>query len=78
MSSVSWFRDFQARRANVRYRTADGSTALVHTVNGSALAWARIWAALVETCRQEDGSIVLPDALSPYLDGQLTITRRPS
>ena len=56
VSSVSWFRDFQARRANVRYRTADGSTALVHTVNGSALAWARIWAALVETYRQADGS----------------------
>jgi len=67
VSSVSWFRDFQARRANVRYRRADGTTALVHTVNGSALAWARIWAAIVETHRQSDGSIQLPEALGPYL-----------
>src|ERR1700731_1703612 len=43
VSSVSWFRDFQARRANVRYRSASG-TQFVHTVNGSALAWARVWA----------------------------------
>jgi seryl-tRNA synthetase len=73
VSSVSWFRDFQARRANVRYRTSDGTTALVHTVNGSALAWARIWAALVETYRQPDGSVTLPDVLAPYLGGRTTI-----
>ena len=78
VSSVSWFADFQARRANVRYRTAEGATAFVHTVNGSALAWARIWAALVETYRQRDGSIVLPDVLAPYLGGQTRITTRPS
>ncbi|MGA2295522.1 MAG: serine--tRNA ligase [Acidimicrobiales bacterium] len=78
VSSVSWFGDFQARRANVRYRTADGSTALVHTVNGSALAWARIWAALVETYRQRDGSVVLPDVLAPYMGGQTTIATRPA
>jgi seryl-tRNA synthetase len=73
VSSVSWFRDFQARRANVRYRTSDGSTALVHTVNGSALGWARIWAALVETYHQADGSVRLPDALAPYFGGDPTI-----
>jgi seryl-tRNA synthetase len=78
VSSVSWFRDFQARRANVRYRTSAGATALVHTVNGSALAWARIWAALVETYRQADGSVVLPDVLAPYLAGQTTIQPRAS
>jgi seryl-tRNA synthetase len=78
VSSVSWFRDFQARRANVRYRTGDGTTALVHTVNGSALAWARIWAALVETYRQADGSVVLPGVLAPYLAGQTTIQPRTS
>ena len=76
VSSVSWFRDYQARRANVRYRTADGSTALVHTVNGSALGWARVWAALVETYRQADGSVSLPSALAPYLGGD-TVIRRP-
>jgi seryl-tRNA synthetase len=78
VSAVSWFSDFQARRANVRYRTSDGSTALVHTVNGSALGWARVWAALVETYRQPDGSVVLPDVLAPYLGGQTTIPTRPS
>ena len=75
VSSVSWFRDYQARRANVRYRAADGTLSLVHTVNGSALAWARIWAALVETYRQADGSVLLPDVLSPYLRGKCTITK---
>lgn len=76
VSSVSWFRDFQARRANIRYRTGDGTTALVHTVNGSALAWARIWAALVETYRQADASVALPDVLSPYMGGQTRISPR--
>ena len=74
VSSVSWFRDFQARRANVRFRSAQG-TQFVHTVNGSALAWARIWAALVETYRQVDGSVRLPEVLAPYF-GDLTIRPR--
>jgi len=74
VSSVSWFRDFQARRANVRYRTAEG-TQFVHTVNGSALAWARIWAAVVETYRQADGSVRIPDVLVPYLGGQTHLVR---
>ena len=78
VSSVSWFRDFQARRANVRYRTGDGATALVHTVNGSALAWPRIWAALVETHRQPDGSVILPAVLAPYFGGDPTIRPRVS
>jgi seryl-tRNA synthetase len=78
VSSVSWFRDFQARRANVRYRTSDGSTAFVHTVNGSALAWARIWAALVETYRQEDGSVRLPEVLAPYFGGDPVLRVKPS
>ena len=78
VSSVSWFRDYQARRAQVRYRTSDGSTALVHTVNGSALAWARIWAALVETGRQADGSVRLPDVLAPYFAGASVIRARTS
>ena len=74
VSSVSWFRDYQARRANVRFRpSAGGATQLVHTVNGSALAWPRIWAALVENGRQTDGTVVLPEALAPYLGGELLI-----
>ena len=76
VSSVSWFRDYQTRRANVRYRTEEGTTALVHTVNGSALAWARIWAALVETYRNADGTVTLPDCLSAFLGGRTTLRRR--
>ena len=74
VSSVSWFSDYQARRANVRYRPAEGgSPRFVHTVNGSALAWARIWAVLVEQGRRDDGRVELPEVLSPYLGGRLTI-----
>ncbi len=74
VSSVSWFRDYQARRANVRFRPAGGGAPqLVHTVNGSALAWPRIWAALVENGRQEDGSVRLPEVLAPYLGGELLL-----
>jgi seryl-tRNA synthetase len=73
VSSVSWFKDYQARRANVRYRPAGGPPAFVHTFNGSALAWPRIWAALVEQGRQADGSVRLPDCLAPYTRGELVI-----
>jgi seryl-tRNA synthetase len=77
VSSVSWFRDYQARRANIRYRPDAGAAPLfVHTLNGSALAWARIWAALIETGRRPDGTVALPDALSPYLGGATVIQPR--
>jgi seryl-tRNA synthetase len=75
VSSVSWFSDYQARRANIRYRPDGGKgTEMVHTLNGSALAVPRVWAALVETCRQPDGSIALPEVLHPYLRGATSIT----
>jgi seryl-tRNA synthetase len=75
VSSVSWFSDYQARRANVRYRPAGGKgTEVVHTLNGSALAVPRVWAALVETYRRADGSIALPEALHPYFRGATTIS----
>jgi seryl-tRNA synthetase len=74
VSSVSWFRDYQARRANVRYRpAAGGSPQLVHTVNGSALAWARIWACVIENGLQEDGTVLLPECLAPYMGGELML-----
>ncbi len=77
VSSVSWFRDYQARRANVRYRPLGGGhPALVHTLNGSALAWPRIWAALVEWGRQPDGSVRMPEVLAPWLGPEPTIRRR--
>jgi seryl-tRNA synthetase len=69
VSSVSWFTDYQARRANVRYRPSSGGPAFVHTLNGSALAWPRVWAALVETHRRPDGKVDVPAALRPYLAG---------
>ncbi len=73
-SSVSWFADYQARRANVRYRPADGGgTAVVHTLNGSALAVPRVWAALVETYRRPDGTVGVPEALQPYFGGATVI-----
>ncbi|WP_334144210.1 serine--tRNA ligase [Rhabdothermincola sp.] len=77
VSSVSWFSDYQARRANIRYRpTGEKRTEMVHTLNGSALAVPRVWAALVETYRQPDGSVVLPDVLAPYLRGGTVIEAR--
>ncbi len=69
-SSVSWFGDYQARRANVRYRPAgERGTRLVHTLNGSALAVPRVWAALTETWRRADGGIQIPPILRPYMRG---------
>ena len=76
VSSVSWFTDYQARRANVRYRQTDGGIAHVHTLNGSALAWPRVWAALVESHRLPDGTISVPAALRPYLGGRDVLNRR--
>ena len=74
VSSVSWFSDYQARRANIRYRPAEGKgTEHVHTLNGSALAVPRVWAAVVETHRQPDGSVRIPEVLLPYMCGATEI-----
>ncbi|GAA3160040.1 serine--tRNA ligase [Streptomyces virens] len=67
ISSVSNFGTFQARRANIRTRGADGKPKLVATLNGSGLPVGRTMAALLEQCQQQDGSIVLPESLVPYL-----------
>jgi seryl-tRNA synthetase len=67
-SSVSWFSDYQARRAGIRYRAEEGN-AVAHTLNGSALAVPRVWAAVVETYRTPDGGVAVPDALRPYFRG---------
>jgi seryl-tRNA synthetase len=67
VSSVSWYRDYQARRANVRYRpSAGGTPVMVHTVNGSVLGWARVVAAVLETYRLPDGSVEVPEVLVGY------------
>jgi len=69
VSSCSNFEDFQARRANIRTRGADGKPVLAHTLNGSGLATPRILVALLETYQQEDGSLKVPEVLRPYLGG---------
>jgi seryl-tRNA synthetase len=74
VSSVSWFDDFQARRTSTRYKPAGGKgTELVQTLNGSAMGWPRVWAALVETHRRADGRIDVPEVLRPYLQGADTL-----
>jgi seryl-tRNA synthetase len=71
VSSVSNFRDYQARRMAIRYRTEAGAKPeLVHTLNGSGLALPRTLAAIIETHRQPDGSILVPEPLRPYLGGR--------
>lgn len=70
VSSVSWFSDYQARRADIRFRrTGQKGTEFANTLNGSALAVPRVWAAIVENHRQADGSVVIPAALRPYMRG---------
>ncbi|MEY3494577.1 MAG: seryl-tRNA synthetase [Actinomycetota bacterium] len=70
VSSVSWFSDYQARRADIRFRrTGQKGTEIANTLNGSALAVPRVWAAIIENHRQADGSVVIPAALRPYMRG---------
>ena len=66
ISSCSNFEDYQARRANIRYRDSKGKTQFVHTLNGSGLAVGRTWAAIVENYQNADGSITIPDVLVPF------------
>ena len=77
VSSVSWCRDYQARRANIRYRPAPGERPRpIHSLNGSGLAVPRVWAGLVETHRRPDGSIAVPEVLQPYMGGLTEIGPR--
>ena len=69
ISSCSNFEAFQARRANIRFKGAKKSE-FVHTLNGSGLAVGRTWVAIVENYQQADGSVVVPDALRPYLNAE--------
>ncbi len=68
-SSCSNFEDFQARRGNIFYKDKDGQRKLVHTLNGSGLATSRLLPAILEYYQQEDGSIKIPEALIPYMNG---------
>ena len=72
VSSVSWFADYQARRASIRWRSSDAGrkgTEMCHTVNGSAMGWPRTVAAYLETHRRADGRVAVVDVLRPYLGG---------
>ncbi|HEX3083849.1 MAG TPA: serine--tRNA ligase [Pyrinomonadaceae bacterium] len=69
ISSCSNYESFQARRANIRFRRGGGKPEFVHTLNGSALAVGRTWVAVLENFQQADGSIVVPEALRPYMGG---------
>jgi seryl-tRNA synthetase len=69
VSSCSNFEDFQARRANIRYRDKNGKVQFVHTLNGSGVACPRLVVAILENGQQADGSVVLPDAIVPYMGG---------
>jgi len=74
ISSCSNFEAFQARRANLRFRRGGrGKTEYLHTLNGSGLAIGRTWLAIIEYYQQADGSVSIPEALRPYLDGLAAI-----
>jgi len=76
ISSCSWFSDFQARRAKIRYKNSADSkskTQFVHTLNGSGLALARTWVAILENYQQPDGSVMIPEILRPYMNGLAVI-----
>jgi seryl-tRNA synthetase len=71
VSSCSNFTDFQARRANIKYRAKDSKKLqFVHTLNGSGVALARTVIALLENHQTKEGTVTLPEALVPFMDGQ--------
>ncbi|MBU0709555.1 MAG: serine--tRNA ligase [Candidatus Omnitrophica bacterium] len=78
VSSCSNFESFQARRANIRFRRKDTKKVdFLHTLNGSGVALARTFVAILENYQQKDGSIIIPKVLRPYLDGATTLTVDP-
>ena len=71
LTSTSNCTDYQARRLRCRYRTEDGGTAMVHTLNGTAVAMSRTIIALLEHHQREDGTVTVPEALQPYLGTEI-------
>jgi len=77
VSSISWFSDYQARRADIRCKHAGAKgSEIAHTLNASALAVPRVWAAILENFRQPDGSVAIPEALQPYMRGAKVISAK--
>ena len=75
VSSISWFSDYQARRAEIRCKHAGAKgSEIAHTLNASALAVPRVWAAILENFRQADGSVAIPEVLQPYMRGAKVIS----
>ena len=68
--SSSYFHDFQTRRLNIRYRDADGTLQYAHSLNNTALATPRVLISIIENNQQEDGSIIIPEALRPFMGGK--------
>ncbi len=75
ISSCSNFEAFQARRAKIRVRNEDGKRQFIHTLNGSGIAIGRTWLAILENYQQKDGSVVIPEALRPYMGGMEVIQK---
>ena len=78
ISSCSNFEAFQARRANIRFRPHGGKAAYLHTLNGSGVAVGRTIVAILENYQQEDGSVIIPKALRPYMNGVERLTSTPA
>jgi seryl-tRNA synthetase len=76
ISSCSNFEAFQARRANIRVRGEDGKRQFLHTLNGSGLAIGRTWLAILENYQQRDGTVIIPEALRPYMGGMEAIQKQ--
>lgn len=76
VSSCSNFEDFQARRANIRYKDENKKTNFIHTLNSSGLALPRTMVAILESYQQEDGSVIIPEVLRPYMGGLEKITKK--
>ena len=76
ISSCSNFEDFQARRANIKFKNSPKDKAqFVHTLNGSGVAIGRTVAAILENFQNEDGTVTIPDVLVPYMGGRKVITK---
>ncbi|UWD34271.1 serine--tRNA ligase [Mesomycoplasma molare] len=76
VSSISYFGDFQARRAQIRYRNENNKVEYAHTINGSGIAIDRVFAAIIEQYQNEDGSIDVPKVLIPYMNGLTKISKK--
>jgi len=75
ISSCTNFEAFQARRANIRVKGEDGKRQYLHTLNGSGVAIGRTWLAILENYQQSDGSVIVPEALRPYMEGKQIIRK---